>query len=143
MLRITDSQNAGAAVAYFQSALSHGDYYAAEVPGKWHGLAAARLGLIGAVDKRDFVSLLENIDPRTGERLTPRTKDNRRPGTDFTFNAPKSVSLLHALTGDDRILAAFRASVVDTMREIEREVKTRVRLDGAVDTRTTARAFPT
>ena len=137
MLRITDSKNGRAAVLYFDGALSKSDYYAAEVPGKWHGLGAARLGLIGTVERETFTRLIDNIDPRTGARLTARTKADRRPGTDFTFNAPKSVSILHALTDDHRILQAFRQAVVDTMREIEREVRTRVRINGRVETRVT------
>ena len=43
MLRINDSKNGIAAVQYFDGALARGDYYASEVPGIWHGLAAARL----------------------------------------------------------------------------------------------------
>ncbi len=137
MLRITDSKNGIAAVQYFDGALARGDYYASEVPGIWHGLAAARLGLIGTVERAAFAALMDNRDPRTGERLTARTRADRRPGTDFTFNAPKSVSVLHALTGDARILATFREAVIATMREVERDAKTRVRKRGRDDDRVT------
>ena len=50
---------------------------------------------------------------------------------------PKSVSLLYAMSGDQDILEAFRAAVDETMREIETEMKTRVRKDGQNDDRTT------
>lgn len=136
MLRITHSDNPAAAVAYFDGALSRGDYYAAEAPGVWHGLCAARLGLIGTVERDTFARLMRNENPLTGERLTARTRENRRPGTDFTFNAPKGVSLLSAFTDDARIREAFREAVRDTMREIERDVKTRIRTNGRDDDRT-------
>lgn len=137
MLRITHSDNPAAAVAYFDGALSRGDYYAAEAPGVWHGLCAARLGLIGTVERNTFSALMRNVNPLTGERLTARTRENRRPGTDFTFNAPKGVSVLYALTDDVRIRDAFRTAVRDTMREIERDVKTRIRVNNRDDDRTT------
>ncbi len=49
-------------------------------------------------------------------------------GYDFTFSVPKSVSLLYAMSGDQDIMDAFRAAVDETMREIEAEMKTRVRM---------------
>ncbi len=137
MLRITHSDNPAAAVAYFDGALSRGDYYANEAPGVWHGICAARLGLIGTVERDTFAALMRNENPLTAERLTQRTRENRRPGTDFTFNAPKGVSLLNALADDSRIQETFRTAVRDTMREIERDVKTRIRVDGRDDDRTT------
>ena len=48
-------------------------------------------------------------------------------GYDFTFSVPKSVSLLYAMSGDQDILGAFRAAVDETMREMEAEMKTRIR----------------
>jgi len=50
---------------------------------------------------------------------------------------PKSVSLLYAMSGDQGILDAFRGAVDDTMRDIEAEMKTRVR-KGRQDTDRTA-----
>ena len=44
------------------------------------------LGLEGPVSKRAFNALCENRDPRTGDRLTPRTKDDRTVGYDFTWS---------------------------------------------------------
>ena len=56
-----------------------------------------------------------------------RTRTERTVGYDFTFSVPKSVSLLYAMSGDQDILDAFRAAVDETMREMEAEMKTRVR----------------
>src|SRR5580658_6415351 len=132
MLRITPSTSAAGAKKYFTESLTRSDYYidGQEVVGKWGGKAAERLGLQGEVDAKSYFSLCDNLHPETGEQLTPRNKDNRRVGFDFTFSAPKSVSVLYELSGDGRILDAFRASAKETMEEIEREMKTRVRVGG-------------
>ena len=85
---------------YFTENLARQDYYSAgqTVTGLWHGQAAERLGLVGEVTSRHFFALADNHHPLTGEQLTPRQKHNRTPGYDFTFSAPKSVSLLYGLT---------------------------------------------
>ena len=54
-------------------------------------------------------------------------------GYDFTFSVPKSVSTLYAMSGDQGIMDAFRGAVAETMREIEAEMKTRVRMGGGRD----------
>ena len=135
MLRITQQASSDAAKQYYASA----DYYAEgqEVVGLWGGQGAKMLGLEGPVSKRAFNALCENRDPRTGDRLTPRTKDDRTVGYDFTFSVPKSVSLIYALTEDRDVLAAFRDSVHETMGDVEAEMKARVRKDGRNEERTT------
>ena len=141
MLRVTQSTSAEGAKTYFLQGLSRQDYYARdsgqEIIGRWHGQGAGRLGLSGEVTRDAFFALCDNQHPLTGEQLTPRQKEGRRVGYDFTFSAPKSVSLLHALSGDNRILDAFQASVQDTMREIEQDMQTRVRQGGATHDRRT------
>lgn len=132
MLRITPSTSAAGAKAYYTQALCHQDYYSEkqEIPGQWHGRVAELMQLSGAVTREQFASLCDNRHPVSGERLTPRTKSNRRVGYDFTFNAPKSVSVLYALSGDERIAEAVREAANATMREIEQEIGTRVRAGG-------------
>jgi conjugative relaxase-like TrwC/TraI family protein len=129
MLRITPSTHSEAAKDYFGKNLTRSDYYidGQEIAGNWGGKTARLLGLSGQVDQQSYFALCDNLNPRTGEQLTPRQKDNRRVGYDFTFSAPKQVSVLYELSGDERILDAFRQSVDETMQEIEREMKTRVR----------------
>jgi len=106
------------------------DYYidGQEMPGVWGGKGATVLGLSGEVDQESYFALCDNKNPDTGAQLTPRLKGERRVGFDFTFSAPKSVSVLYELSGDERILDAFRQSVNETMQDIEREMKTRVRV---------------
>lgn len=139
MLRITPSQSSSGAKTYYTEGLTRQDYYTQghEIHGQWHGKAASLLGLTGDVDQDAFFALCENRNPSTGENLTARTKENRRVGYDFTFSAPKSVSLLYAMTGDSRIVDAFRSSVNATMRELEAEMHARVRKGGRDDDRVT------
>ena len=117
------------------SYFSRSDYYSEgqELVGQWHGEGARRLGLAGEIRKRDWDALCNNRHPATGEKLTLRSKDNRRVGYDFTFDAHKSVSVLYGLTKNERILDAFLESVRETMSDIECEMKTRVRKDGKND----------
>jgi conjugative relaxase-like TrwC/TraI family protein len=135
MIRITQQDSASSAKKYYTTAdyLSEGQ----EIVGSWGGKGASRLGLEGTVDKASFDRMCDNLDPRTGEQLTVRTRTERRVGYDFTFSVPKSVSLLYAMSGDQDIMAAFRKAVAETMREIEAEMKTRVRKEGQDTDRTT------
>src|SRR5579872_2633442 len=129
MIRITQQESAKGAKSYYTTA----DYYSEgqDIVGAWGGKGAKRLGLEGTVDKFSFDRLCDNLHPTTGKPLTVRTRADRTVGYDFTFSVPKSVSLLYAMSGDQGIMDAFRNSVDETMREIETEMKTRVRKAGA------------
>lgn len=134
MLTIQQSSSASSAQAYFAQHLQPGDYYGQEGarPGLWFGRGAERLGLSGRVGAADFAALADNRHPDTGQRLTVRDTANRRAGYDFTFSPPKSVSALWARTGDDRIAQAVFQSALDTLtQDIEPEMKTRLRRNGA------------
>ncbi len=135
MIRISQQDNAAGAKRYYATA----DYYSEgqELVGSWGGKGAARLGLEGTVDKESFDRLCDNLDPRTGESLTVRARSERTVGYDFTFSVPKSVSLLYAMSGDQGIMDAFRGAVHVTMREMETEMKTRVRRELQNSDRTT------
>lgn len=138
MLFINPATDTKAAKDYFTEHLSRSDYYlrdAQEVVGEWHGRGAELLGLSGQVDKESYFRLCENIDPKTGEQLTPRTKADRRVLYDFTFDAPKSATLAYELGGDERIIDAFRESVKETMGEMEDAMQVRVRTNGSRESR--------
>jgi conjugative relaxase-like TrwC/TraI family protein len=135
MLRIVQSNSSGRARSYYTTA----DYYTEgqELTGVWRGEAARLLGLSGNVTREAWELLCENLDPRSGERLTAKTMHNRRVGYDFNFHCPKSVSVLYGFTGDERLLDAFRSAVNDTMNDVERDAATRVRANGRDDDRNT------
>jgi conjugative relaxase-like TrwC/TraI family protein len=115
--------------AYYEQQVARGfdDYYAGrgESRGIWAGRGAAELELMGVVADGDLGTLLRGLNPATERPLrkparertiTVRTLDvetgewreERKPhrpvsGYDLVFSCPKSVSLLHALTGDERV----------------------------------------
>src|SRR5580658_9798243 len=141
MLFITPARNAKEAKDYFTRHMSTSDYYlrdAAEFAGEWHGLGADLLGLKGTIDKESYFKLCDNINPKTGEQLTPITRGERRVLYDFTFDAPKSVTLAYELGGDERIMDALRGAVKDTMSEMEGAMMTRVRSNGRNENRPSA-----
>ena len=135
MLRIIESKSSGQAKSYYSTA----DYYSEgqELAGEWRGAGAAALGLRGRIESPAWDALCDNRHPATGEPLTPRTRSDRRTGYDFNFHVPKSLSVLHAITGDERLLDAFRDSVRETMDDIEAEMQTRVRKEGRNEDRVT------
>jgi conjugative relaxase-like TrwC/TraI family protein len=137
MLNINNVVSADAARKYYAA----GDYYehgqARDFIGDWHGRDAERLGLASVVHPLDFDRLLRNRHPATGKSLTGSTRGDRRAGVDFTFNAPKSVSVLYAATGDERIVAALRQAVRETMGNIEQTILARVRRGKASHDRVT------
>jgi conjugative relaxase-like TrwC/TraI family protein len=138
MLHINHQTDTRSAKDYFTEHLSKSDYYmrdAQEVVGSWHGRGAELLGLHGQVDKKSYFRLCENVNPVTGEQLTPRVKALRRVLYDFTFDAPKSVTLAYELGGDERIMGAFLESVGETMGEMENDMRVRVRKNGANEDR--------
>jgi conjugative relaxase-like TrwC/TraI family protein len=72
-------------------ARGHEDYYSGqgEAQGEWYGAGAASSGLTGTVGEDEFLTLLRPASHRT------------TLGFDLTFSAPKSVSILYGVGGDD------------------------------------------
>ncbi len=139
------------AAGYAQRHLEHSDYYDEQrrVRGEWHGRGAELLGLTGEVTRDQFEAVREGLHPHTEEFLRPRHSADRtatdgneqsraRSLYDFTFSAPKSVSIQAIVGGDVRLSAAHDKAVREALGEAETYVATRVRLDGANEDRTTA-----
>jgi conjugative relaxase-like TrwC/TraI family protein len=105
------------------------DYYFAahEAPGVWSGRGAGSLGLKGQVSREHLVALLAGHAPASGQPLVhgraSRGDAARLPGYDVTLRAPKSVSLLWALTTEDGVRAqvqeAHDAAVQATLTQLE------------------------
>ena len=90
----------------------HVEYYCSYVaaggdPGVWIGQGPAALGLPAVVDEAAFRALAAGMTP-DGARPLVRLQANRTMGWDFTFSAPKSVSLALALHPDPQIRQAVR-----------------------------------
>ena len=108
------------------------DYYtgAGETPGVWIGGGAAKLGLADTVDADDLRAVLAGLAPHNGG-LTPNgtapvPHPRRAPGFDLTFKAPKSASVLYAVSDDPRVQAAIveagEAATRAAIGWLEREV---------------------
>ncbi|MEM8804533.1 MAG: MobF family relaxase [Cyanobacteria bacterium P01_G01_bin.38] len=130
MLSIANVSAAQAATYYQKD-----DYYTqgtqpdAQATAYWFGKGATTLGLSGPVDTATFQTLLEGHGPDgqalLAGRIDPKT---HRAGTDFTFSAPKSVSIAALVQGDTRVLEAHRQAVAVALRVLEkRYAQTRVR----------------
>lgn len=132
MLRIHEIRSADAATNYFVSQ-DRSDYYtgAPDKPGIWTGKAAAMLGLKGVVEAEHFAALCRNQNPATFDQLTMRNDKGRRVAYDFNFHPPKSVSVLYSLTFDEKIKRAVENAIAETIDQIEAEMKTRARKNGA------------
>ena len=96
----------------------------------WAGRGAEALGLSGPVDPERFRAVLEGEVPG-GRRLGRKEIDGsitHRPGRDVTLSAPKSVSLMAMVGGDERIVEAHDKAVTATLGWIEKNaVETRMR----------------
>ena len=122
-------ENAGRASRYFSA---QDDYYSKDGHGVWMGRGAEKLGLRGQVDAVRFRMLLEGRLP--DGRKIPATfeasKAARRHGWDFTFSAPKSVSLQALIAGDQAIIEAHDKAVRDALALMERHAVARKKIAG-------------
>ncbi len=123
---------------YLAQHLRQNDYWAEgekQVCGEWIGQAAARLGLEGAVTDAPFEALRANRDWQTGKRLTARAnKQTRMALFDLQISAPKDVSVLAVVGGDERVREAFVESVQAVLGEMEHFAAVRERRGDARDT---------
>ncbi len=122
---------------YLSRHLRKNDYWAegeAEVQGEWIGEGAARLGLKGVVTDEPFEALRSNRHPHTGDLLTARDQPGRVAFFDIQLSAPKDVSVLAMVGGDERIGVAFRESVQVALGEMERFAAVRERRGEAAGT---------
>lgn len=122
---ISARKSVGAAVAYFKH-MAQDEYYTkedeAEAESDWEGRGADRLALDSDVSRRDFEALLSGFDPKTAEPLVQTGNKSHAPGWDMTYSAPKSVSVLWALSPPEertKFEAAHRQAVSVATKHLE------------------------
>jgi conjugative relaxase-like TrwC/TraI family protein len=119
-----------------------GDYYTkgGDEPSAWGGAIADDLGLVGKVDPAMFEQLLAG---RVGEQQLGRHRKDgtieHHPGWDFAVNAPKSVSIMALVMGDERILEAHEKAVGAAIAYLEDHAELRRRDNGEIVHETTGR----
>ena len=137
MLTISKPVAAGQASSYFKKEFTNAkeNYYTNghEIAGQWHGRLAADFGLSRAVQQEQFRRLANGQHPFTGDQLIRAVKVTtyvnakgdtvttmpHRAGWDGTFSAPKTVSLVALVGGDDRVRVAHRESVTVALDSLE------------------------
>jgi conjugative relaxase domain, TrwC/TraI family len=115
---------------YLSRHLCKNDYWTEgekRIEGEWIGKGAKALGLEGSVQNKAFDALRRNRHPDTGEQLTARENKDRVAFFDVQLSAPKDVSVLAMLGGDQRIVDAFHASVKTALEEMEQFAAVRER----------------
>lgn len=123
MLSTKTVGNVDEAKHYF---LGHDNYYTQENDlakecSAWWGKGAQSLHLEGSIDSQLFTQLLKGQLP-DGQQLGLKINNDikHRAGFDLTFSAPKSVSILALLGGDERIVGAVQRATDKTLGMIER-----------------------
>ncbi len=107
---------------YLSRHLRKNDYWTEgekKVEGIWIGEGAKRLGLEGGVQDKAFDAVRRNRHPDTGEKLTARESKERVAFFDVQLSAPKDVSVLAMVGGDERVVVAFQDSVRIALEEME------------------------
>ncbi|KZE12056.1 MobF family relaxase [Sphingomonas hankookensis] len=122
-------RSASGAASYYAADNYYTDGQATEAS-LWAGQGAEVLGLDGSVGHQQFEAILAGRLP-DGETIPAGANGKHRAGLDFTFSAPKSMSLLAYVGGDVRLLDAHMAAVRTTLGWMEANLaETRVSRDG-------------
>ena len=140
MIRVTTlyASGAGVSAAYYTGYLTKAD---GERPGVWAGSQARGLGLTGEVTTEALEALLSGHHPTTGMQLGRALADRvdrhgntikAVAGFDATLSAPKSLSVLWGLTGDDGFAECHDVAVNAVVAMVERYGSTtRIRSNGS------------
>lgn len=129
----------GQAEAYFEKELTNEreTYYSEQGTraGQWTGKGAEALGLQGEIKKEDFSQMSRGVNPNTGERFRRMTIGRTREvngeitrvkeiaGWDMVISAPKTVSIVGLIGGDDRVRVAHEESVTVALERAEQQAQ--------------------
>ena len=139
MIRVTTlyASGAGTSAEYYTGYLTKAD---GELAGVWTGAQAPGLGLSGEVTTEALEALLSGLHPSTGQPLGRALVDRvdkhgntikAVAGYDATLSAPKSLSVLWGLTGDDGWAQCHDFAVNAVVEMIEKYGSTtRIRSNG-------------
>jgi len=136
---------------HYAKNLPRDDYYLKkDAAGHWFGKCAATLGLTGEIKTEDWDNIVEGKNKAGQQIVEPgylRIKNKNgthsfviahNPGTDLTFSAPKSVSIMALIPGkyhNIRLIEAHNKSVEKTLAYIEKNYSEyRVKKGGFVGT---------
>lgn len=130
MLSISNITSSSAALSYYEE----DDYYSkGSIDHKnsslWLGQGAKSLDLEGQVDREDFKNILEGKLPN-GEIIGKKQAGEIKHavGIDMTFSAPKSVSILAEVLGEEKILDLHYKAVKNALKYAEENfISTRVK----------------
>ena len=114
---------------YYERQVAGGgdDYYSGrgEAPGEWVGAGAEALGLSGRVSAEQFGALIAGLDPRDPRmRLRASERDPKVAALDLTFSAPKSLSVLFAVSPEEfsgELVACHEEAVRAALEYLEAE----------------------
>ena len=139
MISMHNVGSAGQALHYF----SADNYYTKDEGlehSEWFGKGAGQLGLAGQVDQQAFLELLggkvdgQDLGKWVRNEKSGEKEREHRPGTDMTFSAPKSVSLLAEVHGQREVREAHEAAVKKALAYLETELaRTRRTVDGRTE----------
>ena len=132
MLSVAAIGSSGAASSYY----TKDNYYtadAAQDTSLWAGDGAERAGLAGEVGIEEFKAILDGKMPDGTELGTGNGK--HRAGFDLTFSAPKTLSMLAYIGGDERLLEANMKATKATIAWVEKNLaETRMKgADGKIE----------
>ncbi|WP_210467072.1 MobF family relaxase, partial [Vibrio crassostreae] len=86
----------------------------------WHGKLAIEAGLAGKpVEQATLESVLSG---NLGGETIKGKRNNHKSGFDLTFSAPKTVSVLALVSGDNRLIEAHNNAVKFALTELEKDV---------------------
>ena len=143
MISVGQITNAGGAASYYTEEQDRLEYYQGEKsPSEWKGAGAKISGIEGEQVTREGMEAMlsgkvreigesgfieerqlgrTRVDKETGEK-----KLEHRAGWDFTFSAPKSVSIEAEVFGRSDVLDAHREAVDKAMGYLERHAQARI-----------------
>ena len=128
MLSLSKPLHGSASADYYLKAAQQ-EYYTKSLgpPGQWYGRGAAELGLHGKVEVSQLRNVFDGKSPDGTEQLVQIQKwkeRERQCGWDMTFSAPKSVSVVWAMSDSKsraQIESAHHAAVEKAVSFLESE----------------------